>query len=47
MDAKEEVCVTISEEKALILFPEDAHKACCMIGEKRQAIKKILVKVKI
>ena len=46
-DGTEEVCVTVSPERALILFPHDAHKACCMIDNRRKAVKKLLLKVKI
>lgn len=47
IDGSEEACVTIAPQKALILFPEDAHKACCMIGDERKPVRKLLVKVKI
>ncbi|MPN05049.1 hypothetical protein SDC9_152299 [bioreactor metagenome] len=47
IDNQEEVCVTLSPDRALVLYPYDAHKACCMINGERKPVKKLLLKVKI
>lgn len=46
-DGAEEVSVRVLPEIALILYPEDAHKACCMVNNERKPVKKLLLKVKI
>ncbi|MGE4214063.1 MAG: YhcH/YjgK/YiaL family protein [Anaerotignaceae bacterium] len=46
-DGAEEVSVRVIPEVALILYPEDAHKACCMVNNERKPVKKLLLKVKI
>lgn len=46
-DGSEEVSVRVMPQVALILYPEDAHKACCMVHDERKAVKKLLLKVKI
>ena len=46
-DGAEEVSVKVMREVALILYPEDAHKACCMVNNERNPVKKLLLKVRI
>ncbi|MDD3569991.1 MAG: YhcH/YjgK/YiaL family protein [Lachnospiraceae bacterium] len=46
-DGAEEVSVRIMPEVALILYPEEAHKACCMVNNEKKPVKKLLLKVKI
>lgn len=41
-----QVCVRLKPNTALILFANDAHKACCKI-EKSMPVRKLLIKVKI
>lgn len=46
-DGVEEVSVRVMPEMALILYPEEAHKACCMVNNEKKPVKKLLLKVKI
>lgn len=46
-EGTEEVSVRVIPEVALILYPEEAHKACCMVNNERKPVKKLLLKVKI
>lgn len=42
----DEVILYLNPNKVVIFYPQDAHKACCKIGEIK-TVRKLLVKVKI
>lgn len=40
-------CVRLRPGMAVVFYPDDAHKACCKVGDTLEPVRKLLMKVKI
>jgi len=46
-DRPGEVSIHLKPGMAAVFYPNDAHKACCMLGDEPSQVRKLLIKVKI